>query len=221
MAKLFKPINKYIGLAKTKPEFLISGDNHEVSPEEWALLDSRAAKFSKLFLEIGSGSGGHLIESARRDPTSLYVGIELRFKRAFRTVEKAENQAVGNILVIRTNAKIVTSFFAEQSLDGIFINFPDPWDKRRWHKHRLLNESYLRTLLSLLKPGGFFSYKSDHEGYFREILALAKSIPEFSVEAVTEDLHQSQYAEENVLTEFEQLFMSQKLKAFFMRGRKN
>lgn len=201
--------NQYIDLIGSKPEWIIETTKGLPSPEGRALLQRRAAGYEQIVCEVGSGSGGHLIEQARLNPGTLHLGLELRFKRTFRTAEKAEQAGLSNLLLLRMNGAVLDQVFEPGSIDGVFVNFPDPWDKRRWHRNRLLNPEFLVMLATLLRPGGFFSYKTDHAAYFEETRALLTAVPRFRIEHITTDLHASELAAGNIMSEFELLFRSQ------------
>ena len=210
--------NQYIDLVESKTDKIISLVTDTPSPEHLENLRSRIKPYASVFCEIGPGSGGHLIELAARNPAAAYVGFELRFKRAFKTVEKSERRVAINLFVVRANATTMKTFFAPNSLAGIYVNFPDPWSKKHWKKNRILNPGFLETLHSLLIVGGFLSYKTDHAEYFEETLECVRKMPSFSVRKLSRDLYSSEFISENVPTEFENLFKSQGLKINFMEA---
>ena len=173
-----------------------------------------------IFCELGSGSGRHLIKQAQLDPGNLYIGIELRYKRAYRTIQKAVNKNVDNLLVLRTNASNLEHLFSLGSLNGIYINFPDPWEKRKVRKHRLVSEAFLDVTFGLLRPGGFISFKTDHKEYYQSFFDLLSGDSRFCLRSQTEDLYNSQYVGDNIETEFECLFRSQNLPICFLLAHK-
>lgn len=208
--------NKYVGLADTLPELLISWDGRTPTAEETAHISERCRVTQPIYVELGSGSGGHLITRAAQDPASLYVGFELRYKRAFRTAEKASEKGLKNLLVVRGDVSYLEQFFEQESLSGLYMNFPDPWERKKWRKHRMISEESLRLFHALLKPGASFRYKTDHQGYFDDTLKLIEEYPGFKIERMTRDLHKSEHTPDNVLTEFEQLFISKGLPTYFV-----
>jgi tRNA (guanine-N7-)-methyltransferase len=207
-------VNQYIPLVKSRPDIILVGQDGGGLPQEaQSVLDAKLQEFNgQVVCELGSGSGGHLIALAKQNPQILHVGFELRFKRVFRTAEKALSSDCNNVLVLQADARQLSKIFKPASLNGIYINFPDPWNKRRWHKHRLLNEAFFSVASNLLKPQGFIFHKSDHLEYFLATKKLLESRAEYKIVNLTHDLHQSELAEGNILTEFEQLFCSQGLK---------
>jgi tRNA (guanine-N7-)-methyltransferase len=174
-------------------------------------LISKATKSSPIICELCSGSGNHLVELAKREGDSeakVFIGFELRFKRVYRTIEKAKSGNVGdNVFVLNCRCELINELFPERSLDGVYINFPDPWEKRRQKKHRLLSQEFLEKLALRIKPGCFFSFKTDHREYFESVLALLNSIKGFKIIRQTTDLYNSEYLAENITTEFEAMFL--------------
>lgn len=210
--------NQYIDLVESKTEKIISLITETPTSAHRETLHAWIAPFASVICEIGSGSGGHLIERAAADPTSAYVGFELRFKRAFKTAQKAEQRGLKNLFVVRANARSMKDFFEAQCLAGVYVNFPDPWSKNHWKKNRILNPDFLLILQNLLRPGGFISYKTDHREYFEETLAVLRGMPSFSIGKLSSDLHASEFMNGNVATEFEKLFKSQGLKINYLEA---
>jgi len=195
-------------LVTTKPAVLCAESDTSISADTQALIAERLSRYQGCFVEIGSGSGMHLLQLAAQSPQHLCIGIELRYKRAFKTAEKAERDGLDNVLVIRTDARQIHALVPLHGVDGFFINYPDPWEKRRWHKNRILNATFVAQLRAALKPSGFLRYKTDHQEYFASATPLF-STPGWQIEKCTTDLTTSAWWHENIPSEFEGLFRSQ------------
>lgn len=163
----------------------------------------------RVWVELGSGSGRHLIEQSIRNPEVTCVGFEMRYKRAVRTVVKAQERGASNLLLALTDARLFAEIFGPRSIEKIFVNFPDPWPKSRWEKHRLLARDLFIEAAFALVPGGVLRIKTDHRDAFDEVVALGGEEASFDLIAKTHDLHSSAWSGENILTEFEALFLSQ------------
>ena len=211
--------NQYIQLVTTKPDVIIPEHDRELPVQSRAKIDGVKGNYQGIFVEIGSGSGMHLLRLAEQNPTVLCIGREIRFKRAFKTGEKAERRGLGNVLVIRTDARHLKELFGESEVAAFFVNYPDPWDKRRWKKNRILNDEMLQTMHHLLKPSGFLRYKTDHREYFESTLKLVQS-PAWALTKQSFDLLNSEWAEQNITTEFECLFKSQKKSLHLLEAQK-
>ena len=165
--------NQYMQMVKSKPGIILAEeDRGDVSEAARRELRQRMASHAKVFVELGSGSGLHLLTLAEQNRDTLCLGLEIRFKRAFKTGEKAERLGLSNLLIMRSDARQISQLFEEKEVDGFFVNYPDPWDKRRWLKNRLLNPELLLTMRRLLKPDGFLRYKTDHQEYFASTAKL-------------------------------------------------
>lgn len=192
----------------------------EYPDQEREAVRELAKRSQRLFVELGSGSGGHMLARAELTPDATWIGFELRYKRAVRTLEKAQARSLERVHVVRADGRRPQEFFAPHSLDGFYVNFPDPWAKSRWEKHRMLCAELLSSVAVVLKPGAFLAVKTDHEGAYRDFFADAQVMVEkgfFEIAEVSEDLHKSSYVSENVLTEFERLFLYKQLPIYYLR----
>ncbi|NDC37794.1 MAG: tRNA (guanosine(46)-N7)-methyltransferase TrmB, partial [Proteobacteria bacterium] len=213
--------NPFVALVDTKPELILRGSRSgELSPESAGRLKSALTSFPDVYVEVGSGSGGHILEQARRNQQALFIGCELRFKRVYRTAEKAEEHSVRNLLVLQYDASRLECLFAPGSLAGIFVLFPDPWAKRRWHKHRILGEPFISAAARLLRPGGIFHYKTDHAQYFEETVKRFNTRKEFSLKCISRHLHAENTSPHNIESEFEKLFKSKQLPIHLLEMRR-
>lgn len=219
--------NPYIDLVDEHEDAILTLDpertntrlgEYALSAPSRELLREKQELFKESVLELGSGSGGHLIERAKLEPQTLFIGVELRFKRAVRTIEKAKRDSLTNLLILRGTAESISDIFPPRSISRVYVNFPDPWSKKRWTKHRMLNEERLITISKLLRQSGALLYKTDHKEYFYTTLELLESLPMFAVEYQTPDLHNSPYLEGSVQTEFESLFLSQGLPIYALKA---
>lgn len=201
-------LNPYIQKLSDFPERIILGLDVEKDKIE---LNRAVSRFSHAYFEFGSGSGNHLIARAIQEPQAAFVGFELRFKRAYRTIEKSQSKNVENTFVVKSDARKFLDFSLSIPLQGIYVNFPDPWARKREHKHRMLTEHLLDDASRVLEKGGFVSVKTDHESYFNDFIESAKRSKGWTLITYTKDLHNSDYLEGNVVTEFESLFLKQGL----------
>ncbi len=199
-------VNPYKPLCAETRGILFPFAEGKVTEDEMLRFRAFQKSFGRMYCELGSGSGMHLIERASRDPSSLFVGFELRYKRVYRSYQKSEKLGLQNIAFLRTDAEALPAFFEAKSLEGIYVNFPDPWAKARWQKHRLLNAEFLGKICSLLCDSGFLSFKTDHREYFDQVAGIITGMPDFTINSYTNSLHDSEFLETNVSSEFEKLF---------------
>ena len=203
--------NQYIPRVRAAADKILEQTKDGFDPERLEQFNGVKQGFSKLAVEIGSGSGMHLLKQASEAPETLHVGFELRYKRTFRTIEKGEQAGLTNLFMIRGDARQIETFFKPEELSALYIHFPDPWSKNRWKKNRLLQAEYLSRLAKLLKPDATFSFRTDHPGYFADTLKLIEKMPEFVPTHTTTDLAKESFTPFRPSSEFEGLFVSKGL----------
>jgi tRNA (guanine-N7-)-methyltransferase len=129
-------------------------------------LDAIASGFKELKLEIGFGSGEALISMAKNDPECLYLGIEVHESGVGRCLNSIHANAMSNVRVIRHDAiEVMQQMLPAQSLDRVFLFFPDPWHKKRHNKRRIVNRRFRDLLARLLKPGACLHTATDWQDY--------------------------------------------------------
>ena len=210
--------NPYIEKINDYPNIILPFKDDKVTDLELELLNQRTKESSSIICELGMGSGSHLIQLAQQSPSTLFIGFEIRFKRIYSCANQANKLGINNILLLRTYGQKMFELLAPMTLTGTYVNFPDPWAKRRWHKHRLINSDFIKKLAQITKPQGFFSFKTDHVEYFDEVLKVLSANKSFTISRQTLDLHKSEYNVGNVLTEFEKLFISKGLPANYLQA---
>lgn len=108
-----------------------------------------------LYLEIGCGHGEFIEQSARKDPKGHYIGIENVPYYAISAAKRIQGAGLENVLILNQNANtLIKEVFPEESLDKIYILYPDPWPKRRHRKRRLIREETYRRYQKVLKSRG-------------------------------------------------------------------
>ena len=159
-----------------------------------------------IYLEIGCGSGNFTVQNAQKFPDRNYIALELRFKRLVLGAKKAAKRNLKNILFLRKRGETILEFFGEKEISGVYINFPDPWEGEE--KKRVISEDLFKKLDAVLKSKGKLFFKTDHEQYYRDVLELVENLENYEVIFHTDDLHNSEKAQQNIKTEFEQMFLS-------------
>lgn len=159
-------------------------------------------------IEIGMGKGKFIMELAQKNPDINYVGIERYSSVLLRGLQKRAELELSNIYFIRLDALELADVFSEGEVDKIYLNFSDPWPKDRHAKRRLTSERFLAVYDKFLAEGGNIEFKTDNQDLFRYSL---ESIPEagWQVDSHTFDLHHSDEACGNVMTEYEMRFSAE------------
>ncbi|MBN2544343.1 MAG: tRNA (guanosine(46)-N7)-methyltransferase TrmB [Spirochaetes bacterium] len=141
---------------------------------------------NKLIVEVGCGNGHFLNSSASEDKTSNFIGIDIKYKRLVRCREKQVKQNNKNVIWVWGEAFItLNNLFKDSSVYMIFMPFPDPWPKRRHHKHRLFKKEFIDLFYKKLVNSGFFIFITDFYDYYEESFSLIKSDKRF--ELITPD----------------------------------
>lgn len=167
-----------------------------------------------VFLEIGAGKGGFAVKMAKRHSEACYFAMERVSDCVVLGAESAKNAEGGapdNLRFVVDTAENLTKIFAPESIDAIFLNFSDPWTKKGYAKRRLTHRRYLAVYVNLLKAGGVLRFKTDNDGLFDFSLEEIASVG-LSLSKMTRDLHASEYADGNIMTEYETAFSSQGVK---------
>lgn len=176
------------------------------------IMDSYKGKWTKYFqndnpicLEIGSGSGTFAKEIANRNKNKNYIALELRFKRLCMSAKKCKDLNLKNIVFFRRLAEEIENFIDENEISEIYINFPDPWENEE--KNRIIQKKFFNTLDKILKVNGILFFKTDHDGYYNDVINLINELDNYKIIYKTDDLHNSDKIENNIKTEFESLFI--------------
>lgn len=158
-----------------------------------------------LHLEIGSGKGRFICEMARQHPEINYIAVEGAPKINVRILQKAAQLGLKNLVVVMEFIGDLNDLFAEGELDRIYLNFSDPWPKKRNIKRRLTHRDKLASYRTCAAPGALLQLKTDNDMLFVFSLEEIRSCG-MLILWVTRDLHHSAYAARNVQTEYEQKF---------------
>ena len=129
-------------------------------------------------LEIGFGMGETTAAIAKARPGEDFLGVEVHGPGVGSLLRRVAEFGLTNVRVIRHDAvEIVSAMIPPASLAGIHVFFPDPWPKKRHHKRRLLQATFVHALALRLAPGGHLHVATDWEEYAQEILATLEAEP--------------------------------------------
>lgn len=160
-----------------------------------------------IHIEIGMGKGQFIMTLAKNNPNINYVGIEKFSSVLVRALEKQEVEELPNIYFIRMEAENIADVFAEEEVDRIYLNFSDPWPKDRHAKRRLTSVQFLERYEHILAKEGHIIFKTDNRDLFDFSLEQAELAENWNLLNHTFDLHNSEYVEGNVMTEYETRFV--------------
>lgn len=160
-----------------------------------------------IHLEIGCGKGAFTAAIAKRNPDINFVAVEMIANVAVAAMEKAKDEELKNVRFMVVNAEKLCEIFEENALSRIYLNFSCPYPKRRYTKHRLTHENFLNRYKIILKNGGEIFQKTDNEEFFDFSLQEYKKCG-WELKNITRDLHSSEWAQDNIITEYESRFLA-------------
>lgn len=123
-----------------------------------------------LWFELGFGGGEHLAEQAQRNPHVSFIGCEPYINGTSTLLVAIDEHKLTNIRVYGGDARDILDNLPDESIERMFILFPDPWPKARHHKRRIINQTTLSILYQKLKKGGLLRVATDHVAYSEWIL---------------------------------------------------
>lgn len=194
----------------------IKGAEQEIEESPYVIHDPASCKgrwfevfgnHNPIRIEVGMGKGKFIMELAQQNPGINYVGIERYSSVLLRGLQKRAELEIPNIYFMCEDALELADIFAPEEVERIYLNFSDPWPKDRHAKRRLTSDRFLAIYDKVLKKDGVIEFKTDNQDLFRYSL---EAIPEagWQISAHTFDLHHSDMAEGNVMTEYEMKFAS-------------
>ncbi len=126
-----------------------------------------------LIVEIGFGNGSSLAEMAETNPENNYLGIEVHRPGIGHLMLLLEEKGITNVRIYHHDAiEILEQKIMDNSLAGVHLFFPDPWQKRRHHKRRIVRPDFIDLLTKKLQPGGYFHAATDWEHYAKAMLGI-------------------------------------------------
>ena len=135
------------------------------------------------FLEIGSGKGQFLALMAINHPDKTFIGVEKNVTCAGFTAKKLVEQEIKNAKLICADAAVVLPHIQDNSIEALFLNFSDPWPKKRHAKRRLTSNSFLLEYYRVLKKGAKLIFKTDNLDLFNYSIEMINESPFKLIEA--------------------------------------
>ena len=121
---------------------------------------------SALWVEVGCGKGKFTAETAQANPDVLLIAVERCREAMVVAMEKAQALGLTNVFYIDMDVANIEEIFAPGEIDRLFINFPDPWPRKKNAKRRLTHRSFLDKYCRVVRENGEFHFKSDNAPLF-------------------------------------------------------
>lgn len=160
-----------------------------------------------IYIEIGMGKGDFIIENAKKYPDVNFIGIEKFPSVLVGAIKKIDDigENLSNLRLMKEDALELTDVFDCHEVDRIYLNFSDPWPKKKHTKRRLTSETFLPIYKEILNISGELILKTDNRILF-EYSLLSFQHYGLNFEDVCLDLHHSEGYEDNIQTEYERKF---------------
>ena len=158
-----------------------------------------------IHIEVGTGKGQFVLGMAKQNPHINYIGIELFdsvIVCALERIVEAEKPAI--LRLLKVNGAKLQEYFAKGDVARVYLNFSDPWPKKRHAKRRLTHEGFLKLYESVLIDNGEIHFKTDNRGLFEYSLVSMNQYG-MRLNYVSLDLH-AEMPEDNIMTEYEEKF---------------
>ncbi|MGM9927114.1 MAG: tRNA (guanosine(46)-N7)-methyltransferase TrmB [Bacillus sp. (in: firmicutes)] len=182
------------------PQYVIS--NPEQCKGRW---NEVFGNDNPIHIEVGTGKGRYMTEMAKAHPHINYIGIEAYESVIVSALDRLIEAELPNLKLLAVNAVDLRNYFAKGDVSRVYLNFSDPWPKKRHEKRRLTYASFLNTYEDVLPEEGEIHFKTDNRGLFQYSL-ISMSQYGMVLKDVNLHLHDSEQAEENIMTEYEEKF---------------
>lgn len=169
-----------------------------------------------IHLEIGMGKGAFLLGMAKKYPNINFIGVERYTGVLARAINKINKEEIKNLRVINIDAIKLNEVF-DHEIDTIYLNFSDPWPKKRHAKRRLTSEDFLRVYDNLFKGDNLIIQKTDNVGLFESSI-VSLSTYGYRIEDISLDLANTD--KENIMTEYEEKFVKLGVKINYLYATK-
>lgn len=200
-------------------EYAFNEERAPLNKGKWRSDVFKTSEETPVDLEIGTGNGNHFQHHALSNPERRLIGIELKYKPLIQSIRSCLRKGAQNARICRYHAMNLDLLFGMEELNDVFIHFPDPWVAPRKPKNRLVNSRVLDWLYELQRPGSYLDFKTDSREYFLWSMEQIRN-SKYKIIFETTNLHQTEMARHNFITQFEKIFMRQGIEINYVRLQK-
>lgn len=144
-------------------------------------LDALFGRKARRVVEIGFGMGASLLEQARQNPDTDFLGIEVHAPGVGKLLDELDKAGLTNVRVCREDAiRVLDEGLEAESIDTVQLFFPDPWPKKKHHKRRIVQLPFAEKIRRILTPGGTFHMATDWEPYAEYMVEVMRDAPGFA-----------------------------------------
>lgn len=171
---------------ESKAKLLFTNTNsiyNKMKPEEKYIKDIEyfATEFQtdkEIYVEVGFGSGVHLLHQAIKNPDKIIIGLEIHYPSIEQVLKQLEIQNITNVLIVNYDARLFLEFLDSNAVGRIFVHFPVPWDKKP-HR-RVMSVGFIEESMRVLKIDGTLELRTDSPNYFEYSSSLLDSFTEYA-----------------------------------------
>ncbi|QWQ39434.1 tRNA (guanosine(46)-N7)-methyltransferase TrmB [Gemella sp. zg-570] len=170
---------------------------------------------SPIHLEVGTGKGKFIFNLAKKFPEINFIALETQPTVLSFLLDKIEEEEISNLRLLLADANNLTEYFGKEEIDKLYLNFSDPWSKKRHEKRRLTFKTFLTQYSEILNKEKRIAQKTDNMNLF-EYSLFSYSNFGFTIDKISLDLTNSKYESDNVHTEYEDKFITKGNKIYYV-----
>lgn len=198
---------------------------NELNTNKYVILDGEKYKGkwkeyfkndNPIYIEVGCGKGGFITKNAQVYKDINFIGIE-RQASVIAIAARRIPQNINNLILLYSNADKLTDIFDIGEVKRIYLNFSDPWPKKKWEKRRLTHKNFLDIYKNVFGNSGELFMKTDNKGLFEFSLNEFCKY-DWKLSNISLDLHNSDY-KENIMTEYEEKFSLEGMPIYRLEAR--
>ena len=182
----------------------VSSKDMELGEEQKGHWQEKFPREAPLYVELGTGKGDFISQLAEKYPDINFIGIEAQQDVIYSAAKKVAEKGLTNVRLLVFDINNIENIFAEGEVARFYINFCDPWPKKRHAKRRLTHVNFLNKYRELLGEGGQIHFKTDNRPLFDFSLEQFAEAG-LTVQDVSYDLH-AENRSDNIMTEYERKF---------------
>lgn len=186
---------------KSYPQYVVQ------DAQEWkGKWQERFGNNNPIHIEVGTGKGQFVANMAKVNPNINYIGVEIQTSVVVVALDKLIAYDLPNLQLLHIDGGDIADIFEKGEVSRVYLNFSDPWPKKKHEKRRLTYRDFLKGYEYILIPNGEIHFKTDNQGLFEYSLASFSQYG-MRLNQVWLDLHNSAF-EGNIMTEYEEKFSS-------------
>jgi tRNA (guanine-N7-)-methyltransferase len=196
---------------KSHPNIVDLDGRHAGKISEWFDKDQ------PIYIEIGSGMGQFITTLAARNPDINFISMERESSVMIKVLDKVLEQNLTNIKLICNDAAELNDYFVDGEVARVYLNFSDPWPKKKHTKRRLTYHTYLALYKQILQKDGELHFKTDNRGLFAYSLESMSQFGMYFIK-INLNLHQEDDGR-NITTEYETKFSEKGSRIYRMEAK--